>query len=109
MSKSLEGGYFQGHLHTLCVFTAQTVQTKFDAVTMYENPKAAAQANMPDDGTGQKKARPCHCRLANNLWQKHAVFGFLVLVVFVKGGGVVTSTTKQRDKVTPSTVDLSVV
>lgn len=35
--------------------TAQTVQTKFDAMTMHENPKAAAQANMPDDGTGTKK------------------------------------------------------
>ena len=34
---------------------AQTVQTKFDALSMHENPKAAAVANMPDDGTGAKK------------------------------------------------------
>lgn len=33
---------------------AQTVQTKFDATTMHENRKLAAETQMPDDGTGTK-------------------------------------------------------
>jgi hypothetical protein len=34
---------------------AKVVQTKFDASTLHENPKAAAKAGMVDDGTGKKE------------------------------------------------------
>ncbi|XP_057368031.1 advillin-like [Daphnia carinata] len=34
---------------------AKVVQTKFDASTLHENPKAAAKAGMVDDGSGKKE------------------------------------------------------
>ena len=34
---------------------AKTVQTKFDATTLHDSPKLAAQSRMVDDGTGQKQ------------------------------------------------------
>ena len=35
--------------------SAQTVQTKFDASTLHDQPKLAADSGMVDDGTGAKE------------------------------------------------------
>ena len=37
------------------MFTARTVQTKFDAATLHSNPQIAMATGMVDDGSGAKK------------------------------------------------------
>ncbi len=37
------------------ILPARTVQMKFDASTMHDNPEVAKETGMVDDGTGSKK------------------------------------------------------
>jgi len=37
----------------VCLLTAKTVQTKFDAGTLHNNTALAAQTQMVDDGSGK--------------------------------------------------------
>ena len=41
--------------HSCSLLIAHTVQTKFDASTLHDQPKLAADSGMVDDGTGAKE------------------------------------------------------
>lgn len=41
------------HIGLLCVVSAKTIQTKFDASTLHSNQQLAAETQMFDDGSGR--------------------------------------------------------
>ena len=43
--------------YVLFSLPARTVQTKFDASTLHDNPQLARETGMVDDGSGEKKVR----------------------------------------------------
>ena len=78
-------------LRTYYGFTAQTVQTKFDASTLHDHPKLAADTGMVDDGTGAKEIfRVDHFDLVQIPDEDHGKFYsgdcYVVLYAYSSGG-----------------------